>query len=112
MVKKDGYGVRKEGEAVGAVCGVGECANRFCEKAESSNCSNLEPGGRIAGKVTQGVYGLWKLRAGRDKTISPAAQRPRDDRRDTVLDKRNGFHLSVETQTCLRLIQYYTRIDY
>lgn len=77
VVRKDGYGVRKEGEAVGAVCGVGECANRFCEKAESSNCSSLEPGGRIAGKVTRGVYGLGKLRAGReDKTISPAAQRP------------------------------------
>lgn len=93
----------KEGESVGAVCGVGECANRFCEKAESSNCSSLEPGGRIAGKVTREVYGLWR-------------QEPREaacrTRQDTVLDKRNDFHLSVETQTCLRLIQYYTRIDY
>lgn len=59
--------------SIGAVCGVGECANRFCEKAESSNCSSLEPGGRIAGKVTRGVYGLGKLRAGRkDKTIRPS----------------------------------------
>lgn len=92
----------KEGVAVGTVCGVGERANRFCGKAESSNRSSLEPRGRIAGKVTRGVYGLWRQqprgaacsirhrqdRTRQDKMISPAAQRPRDDRRDTVLSIR------------------------
>lgn len=92
-------------------------ANRFYEKAESSDCSSLEPRGRIAGKVTQGVYGLWRQvrapyttpHAGRDQTISPAAQTPRDDRRDTTLDKRNDLlflcrNSNLSSSTTLELI--------
>lgn len=87
-------------------------ANRFYEKEESSDCSSLEPRGRIAGKVTQGVRAPYTTpHAGRDKTISPAAQRPRDDRRHTTLDKRNDFIFCVETQICLHLIQQSTILE-